>query len=165
MSIFYTMSLWNLDIIFSNNLWTFDCENLKTNKNYEQSFSIIELMNMNKILNVYPKMFEKLISNEKPKVNFNENNAIIVWTIIIPLIGTEIIELHIREKVPSVHNVKIERLKNRLTLLEEENVELKQLNEMLQNKISLLEEEINEFKNEPDYNLTKNTNIEISYVS
>ena len=53
MAISYVMSTWSLDIIFVNNLWMFSCENLQTDRKYEQSYSIIELINTYKIFNVY----------------------------------------------------------------------------------------------------------------
>lgn len=127
--------LWNLVIECNqkiNNLWSFNCKDLKTNKEYEKLYLLAEIIDKHKILNMYPSLFETLIKKQEPKVRF-ENYAIISWEIDVPFIGKEIIQLNIEEK-----NALSMNLANN-TLLE---IKLKELNEVLKNRIVLLEEKI-----------------------
>ena len=131
----YEISLWKLDIKYKLDklnpileVINFVCEDKKTGKDYEQSYKLSELFEKYKILSVYPNMFQSIIKNKIPNVDFKNDNAIVEWELEIPFEENEIIKLCIEEKSKDG--------------LSDEFVELQQSNKLLRIKNNELESKV-----------------------
>ena len=76
--------------------WNFVYEDLKSGKEYEQQYTLTELMDKHKILTVYPTMFSRLAKDKEPIIKL-ENGVHVCWEIDI-LGEKDIIELNIKKK-------------------------------------------------------------------
>jgi cell division protein FtsB len=156
----YQTSLWTLDIKYkldklnpTMEIINFICEDMKTGKEYDQSYKLSELFEKHKILSVYPNMFQSIVKKKMPSVEFKNGCAIVAWELEIPFEEIERIELKIEERNK-------EGLSEEFVELQQSNKLLKLKNKELEDKVKKLEDDVGMVKEI----LLKCPNIPISTI-